>query len=80
MELCDYLDVKGKKERRRKANIKISNSAMVKLGEELVSGIGNGSGEVRTLYTQIVESPDYDAIGAQVRGVGWRSTELEVSC
>lgn len=38
-------------ERRRKANIKISNSAMVKLGEELVSGIGNGSGEVRTLYT-----------------------------
>lgn len=51
MELCDYLDVKGKKERRRKANIKISNSAMVKLGEELVSGIGNGSGEVRTLYT-----------------------------
>lgn len=51
MELCDYLDVKGKEERRRKANIKISNSAMVKLGEELVSGIGNGSGEVRTLYT-----------------------------
>lgn len=52
------MDVKGKKERRRKANTKISNSTTVKSGEELVSGIENGSGEVRILYTYIAESPD----------------------